>query len=154
MTREEIYAARFFGTALEWRIFGGGLILGALLGAVYDVLRALRMTIKHPAWLVFIEDVAFMLVSGAAYYSYCTELCRGQVRLFVLAAVLLGFSIYLLTLGRLVSRLVAEVVKFVKTALSVLGKLVKKIIVVLCGVPYFNTRSEKIEENPCTETDA
>ena len=153
MTREEVYATRFFGTALEWQLFGGGIILGALLGAVYDMLRALRLSLRHPGWLVFIEDVGFMLISGAAYYGYCTELCRGQIRFFVLVAVLLGFSIYLLTLGRLVSKTVAEVVKIAKTAVSILGKLIKKIIRVLCGVPFFSAAAEKVEENPCTDAD-
>lgn len=154
MTREEVYATRFFGTALEWRLFFGGLVLGMLLGAVYDVMRALRMSFKHPAWVVFLEDVIFMFISGTAYYTYCTELCRGQIRFFVLAAVLIGFSAYLLTLGRIVSRLVAIVVKIAKSALLTLGKVTKKVLGVLCGVTYFQSLQKKINENPCTEGDS
>lgn len=154
MTREQVYATRFFGTALEWRLFFGGLVLGMLLGAVYDVMRALRMSLKHPAWAVFLEDVLFMFISGTAYYTYCTELCRGQIRFFVLAATVIGFSAYLLTVGRIVSRLISEVVKIAKNILLALGKVIKKILGVLCGVTYFQSLRKKFNENPCTEGDS
>lgn len=151
MTREEVFATRFFGTSLEWKLFFGALLLGAVLGAVYDVLRALRMTVKHHSWAVFLEDFAFMLFSGLAFYTYCTELCRGQMRFFVLAAMAAGFAAYLLTLGRLVSKTVAIVVRFAKSVISFLVKVIKKVVAVLCGVPFFQKSKDKIEENPCTD---
>lgn len=153
MTREEVNATRFLGTALELRLFLGGIILGMFLGAVYDVMRALRMSFKHPAWVVFIEDVFFMLIAGTAYFTYCTELCRGQIRFFVLAAALIGFGAYLLTIGRVVSHAVAEVVMIAKNSLLILGKVIKKILGVLCGVTYFRGLRKKFNENPCAESD-
>ena len=153
MTREEVLATRFLGTTLEWKLFLGALVLGAVLGALYDVFRALRMSFRHPAPIVFAEDVLFMLISGTAYYSYCTELCRGQIRFFVLAAILIGFSAYLLTLGRLVSACIAYVVKLAKSFLCALVKVVKKVLGVLCGVPFFTNSQDKIQKNPCAESD-
>ena len=153
MTKEEVYATRFFGTALEWKLFLGALVLGALLGSVYDLLRALRMSVKHGSAAVFFEDALFMLFSGMVYYTYCTELCRGQIRFFVLAAMLIGFSVYLATVGRIVSLIVAHVVKFAKNILLTLVKLVKNGLGILCGVPFFAKTQEKNQKNPCTEGD-
>ena len=98
---------------------------------------------------VFIEDAAFTALFAAAFYGYCTELCRGQLRFFVFAAMLLGFGAYLATLGRLVSKLVSTVVKSVRKSIICLGKIAKKAIKLLCGVTYFQKREEKFQENPC-----
>lgn len=154
MTKEEFYAAQFFGTALELRLFFGGIVLGAALGALYDVLRALRMTVRHSQLAVAIEDFAFVFVTGIAFYSYCTQLCRGQLRFFVLAAIMLGFAAYLLTLGRLVSRCVAFAVNIVKMPFRALAKMLKKLFSVLFVVPFFQKNEAEFEENPCPEEEA
>lgn len=151
MTREEMYATHFFGTALEWKLFFGALILGLVLGALYDVFRALRLSFKHPRAVVFVEDVLFVMIFGLSFYSYCTELCRGQIRFFILAAMLIGFAAYLLTLGRIVSKTVAKGVKICKSVLISLGKVFKKLLAILCGVPFFKESDTKIEETPCAE---
>ncbi len=151
MTREEVYALHFFGTSLELRLFLGGLLLGAVLGGIYDILRAFRMTVRHKSAAVFLEDTVFVLLYSAAFYGYCTELCRGQLRFFVFAAMLIGFAVYLTTLGKIVSGLVAKVVKTVKKVLIYLVNIAKKALKVLCGVTYFQKKEEKIEENPCVK---
>lgn len=151
MTREEMYATHFFGTALEWKLFFGALILGLVLGALYDVFRALRLSLKHPRAVVFVEDVLFVMIFGLSFYSYCTELCRGQIRFFILAAMLIGFAAYIFTLGRIVSKTVAKGVKICKSVLISLGKVFKKLLAILCGVPFFKESDTKIEETPCAE---
>lgn len=154
MTKEEFYAAQFFGTSLELRLFLGGIILGAALGSLYDVLRAWRMTVRHTALAVALEDFAFVFVTGISFYSYCTQLCRGQIRFFVLAAIVLGFAAYLLTLGRIVSRGVAFVVNIAKMPFRALAKMLKKVIAVLFVVPFFQKEEAKFAENPCPEEEA
>ena len=151
MTREELYALRFFGTELEIKLFLGSMVLGALLGGVYDLLRALRMTLRHPPLIVFFEDAVFTVFCGCAYYSYCTELCRGEIRLFVLIGAAIGFAAYILTLGRFVSRAVSAAVMLAKNFSKLLGNMLKKLLEVLCGVPFFQKEGDKIEENPCAD---
>lgn len=149
MTKEEVFASRFFGTALELKLLLGAVLLGALLGAAYDVLRALRISVSHRSFAVFLEDALFALLSGICFYAYCTELCRGQLRFFVLAGMAAGFFAYLMTLGRIVCRGFACAVKVTKKVLYRLGKLLKKTAAILCGLPFFQKKGGKIEENPC-----
>ena len=153
MTREEVYASHFFGTALEWKLFFGAMILGLLLGALYDVFRALRMSLKHNSAAVFVEDFLYVMIFALSFYSYCTELCRGQLRFFVLAGMIAGFTVYLMTLGRIISKIVAKTVEICKKVLMKLGKVGKKIIGILCGMPYFQKTDTKIEENPCADVE-
>ncbi len=153
MTRDEIYSLHFFGVSLELKLFFGALLLGFVLGALFDVFRALRMSLRHCAAAVFAEDLLFMLVSGLAYYSYSTALCRGQLRLFVLAAMAIGFVLYLTTIGRLLCRLLAKMAMIAKTPFDLLAKMLKKAAGLLCGVPFFQKSPKKFRENPCTEAD-
>ena len=153
MTREEVYASHFLGAALEWKLLFGAIILGLLLGALYDVFRALRMSLKHNPAVVFVEDFLYVMIFALSFYSYCTELCRGQMRLFVLAGMLAGFAVYLMTLGRIISKIVAKAVEICKKVLMKLGKVGKKIMRILCGMPYFQEKDPKIEENPCADAE-
>lgn len=153
MTAEDIIASRFFGTSREVILFLGALLLGAVLGAVYDILRALRMTFRHSYLAVFAEDFVFALLFGLAFYSYCTELTRGQLRFFVIAGMALGFAAYILTVGRITSGIAGAIVKFVKSVFMRLGKLLKKMVGILCGVPFFASEDEKMSEKPCTDGD-
>ena len=151
MTREQVYAAHFFGTALELKLFLGAILLGMLLGAVFDILRALRMSIKHCQAAVFVEDLVFVLFFGISFYSYCTELCRGSLRFFVFVGMAIGFFAYIATFGRIVSKMAAFLIGIFKRALWQLGKVFKKIVGFLCVWPFFGQNSEKVEENPCAE---
>lgn len=151
MTKDEVFAMQFFGTSLEWRLFLGAAVLGMLLGAVFDMFRALRLTVRHNSVAVFFEDLAFTLLFGLSCYTFCTALCRGQIRIFVFLAAAGGFFVYIATLGRLIVRFNTWVVKFAKKGMLIIGKVAKKIPEVLCGVPFFQKREDKIEENPCTD---
>ena len=71
----------------------------------------------------------------------------------ILAAALIGFGVYLFTLGRIISRAVAGMVMIAKNALLILGKVIKKVLGVLCGVTYFRNLREKFKETPCAESD-
>ncbi len=142
---------RFLGAPRELMLFAGAAVLGAVLGAGYDILRAARLTFRHNAFAVFWEDFFFALLFGISFYAFCTELTGGQLRFFAAAAMALGFGAYLLTLGRAVSAIVGALVKSVKNVLKRLGKLLKKAVKFLCGVPFFASEGEKMSEKPCID---
>lgn len=153
MTKEEAYGLHFLGTGLELQLLCGAILLGIVLGAVYDIIRALRLTLKHSAIIVFAEDAVFTVAFGLCFYTYCTALCRGELRGFVLVGMLIGFGAYLLTLGRLVVKVVTKITENVKKLLTALGKMLKKALVILLGTPYFKKKNKKVEENPCQNED-
>lgn len=129
----------FLGTDYELKLVGLALLLGAVLGSWFDILRALRRSIKHHPSAVFIEDVIFAAVFGLAYYTFGLSLCSGDNRAFVLLSMIAGFLIYIYTLGRIVS-------DFFSLTLQAVVKIVKKCISLLCVVQHFKKREEKIDE--------
>lgn len=60
------------GAARECRLFGLACLAGAVLGLLYQVIRAVRVVIPHFKAVVFIEDMLFGLMFGLALVLLCT----------------------------------------------------------------------------------
>ena len=108
----------FFGTEYELKLVGLSILLGVVLGAAFDLFRALRLAIKHGDAMVFIEDAVFFFVYGMSFYSFCVALCGGAVRAFVAVFMTAGFITYLVLPGRLVKEILAT---SLKTLIKMLG---------------------------------
>ncbi|MCD7846481.1 MAG: spore cortex biosynthesis protein YabQ [Oscillospiraceae bacterium] len=93
----------FLGVLGELRMLGLAAVVGALLGAVFDILRVFRMSFPHRAWMVFLEDFLFVWFFGMVFFLFSVEMLEGSLRFYVIAGMIAGFGIYLLTLGRIIS---------------------------------------------------
>lgn len=134
--REVTELREFFGTAYEMKLIGLSLLLGIALGSIFDLLRAIRRSFKHSDFMVFAEDMAFGFVFGISWFIFCVELCFGALRGFVLIGMAIGFMAYTLTAGKYIADMLAVSIKtFVK--------IFKKMISVLCVVPFFKKSVEK-----------
>ncbi len=86
-------------------------VLGAALGVVYDCFRALRVIFPPAAkkGAVAAEDIIFWLIYGFCIFCYAAAFARGQVRFFMFFGSLIGFVLYLVTLGNLVIGVIRSV---------------------------------------------
>ena len=82
-------------------VFGQGFLLGAALGLVYDGMRTLRRSLKLAA-LAFLLDLLFWIGAAASLFAFTLLRDDGQVRIFHMAAAVLGGGGYFLTLSKLV----------------------------------------------------
>ena len=85
------YDGMFLGTERELTLLMFAFLTGMVLGSVFDLFRALRLSIRHPGWAVAAEDIAFCLIFGLTFFSFGVELTEGQPRLFVLAGMAADF---------------------------------------------------------------
>lgn len=144
-----LYDGMFLGTSNELKILLLAFFTGAVLGAFYDIVRAARLSVKHAAVAVFIEDTVFMLFAGTVYFAFCAQLLEGKLRLFALAGFALGFFAYLLTLGRLICGILSSAFKTLAVITSCLVKTIKKGALHLCGLPFLIKIKKKSSETPC-----
>ncbi len=93
------------------------LILGAILGIIFDVLRISRVLLSYRgdggkirrvsdtvlSVISFIEDILFASVSAVLLILFCFKVNRGISRSFLLFGAALGFILYYFTVGRLTS---------------------------------------------------
>ncbi len=107
------------------------LVLGVLLGIVYDLFRLLRITLCRSKGSVFLLDLMFMLVCAFSCVFFSMGFSRGSTRYFTLIGMAAGFFLYFFTAGR--------IIRFI------LEFLFKKIRSLLCLIyNYFSKTSKRV----------
>lgn len=110
------------------------MLLGAALGVVYDCFRVARILLPPLAKPkpTFFEDVLFWLIYGFCVFCFAASAARGQVRLFMLLGSLLGFTLYILTIGNLITGVIRSIVTAVYKILhKVYSALIEPIVKLL-----------------------
>lgn len=88
-------------TFSQGQIFILFLILGLCIGTLFDFFRALRKTFKTSDFITHMEDIIFMLLVGILLVNSLIILNRGQVRFFIILAILFGMTFYFLTISKI-----------------------------------------------------
>ncbi|MBQ8177171.1 MAG: spore cortex biosynthesis protein YabQ [Oscillospiraceae bacterium] len=95
----------FFSVSQHTSLFLMSIVFGAAVGVFYDCFRALRIIFPPAAKdaAVLVEDILFCIVSGFALFCFSTLAVRGQIRFFVILGAVVGFVLYLMTIGSFVT---------------------------------------------------
>lgn len=110
-----------FQAANETGIFLSGVITGAVLGVIYDIICVCRAFIPHGRVLTFIGDFIYVLFFSFVLFTFSTGLV-GEIRYFTLFGMLLGFGIERLALGNFIVRLARRLSGFLRRKIG--GKIV------------------------------
>ena len=103
-------------------VFFRSLLLGAAVGCFYDLFRITRVAFVIPALLVLVEDLLFFLFSSIVLFGFLLENSFGQVRYFILLGVALGWTIYYFTVGSLVMKCSARIIRAVRAVVAFLWR--------------------------------
>lgn len=140
----------FFSVSQQTAAFLLSVLLGAGLGVVYDCFRVARILLPPLAKPkpTFFADILFWLIYGFCVFCLAALSSRGQVRVFMFLGSLLGFALYILTLGNLITGVIRTVVTAVYKVLhrvySALIEPIVKLMRIFCQKVYrFFVRSHK-----------
>lgn len=143
------YDGMFLGTAQELKLFWLCCLGGVLLGAVYDTLRAFRISIKHSKTAVFLQDFLFVFLAWLYCFSFCIEFLEGQLRFFVAFGTGLGFVAYRLSLGKAISDLYAKILSFLVKIFQKTAKAFKIGLEKLGKMQFVEKFFLKIKKSTC-----
>ena len=129
MIFDNFFPLQFAGER-QWEIFSLACLLGIALGAVYEVIRALRRGLRIGNIPEQIIDFFFALFFFFCFFLFSVAQ-TGDLRLFTFVAVLLGAAAERYTLGRLTLPLMTAVFSGVrsmwdKTGGRALAKIIQK----------------------------
>ncbi len=96
-------------------------LLGAGMGVVYDLLRALRRYFRFGKAGTAVCDLVFWMFSLSAFFRFSVASAVGQSRYYVIAGLLIGAGIYII----LVSESVLELLGYI---LSMFGFIYNKTV--------------------------
>ena len=101
----------FFSVSQHTSLFLMSVVLGAALGILYDCFRVLRIVFPPAAGrkAVIAEDIIFWLIYGFCIFCYAASFARGQVRFFMFFGSLIGFVLYIVTVGNLITGVIRRV---------------------------------------------
>ena len=108
----------FFSLSDECLIFLYSIILGAVLGVVFDVFRVIRAVIPHNSFFVAFEDIIFMLIWTFSLVIFSVELSGGNIRFFCFVGSFLGFIIYFFSVGKIVITFIRSVSSLIRRLLN------------------------------------
>lgn len=128
----------FFTPSEQAVFFLYSVLLGAGLGVVFDCFRAARILVPHTAFLVAVEDILFAFLWAVALMVFSVEVCRGETRFYYMVGNVLGFVVYMLTVGKVVVKVFHAIAKAVYAILHFFWRIfirpVQKVVVSICQI--------------------
>lgn len=109
-------------------LFMRSLEIGILMGILFDLVRIFRKLIKHPNFLVQIEDMLYWIVCGFIGF-YMLYVCNyADIRPFIFIGILLGAVFYFMTFSVIFMKIATIVIHYIKELIRKLVKAIKEYI--------------------------
>jgi spore cortex biosynthesis protein YabQ len=115
----------------QFNVFVYSLILGVILGMLYDVFRIVRIIFKPKEFGVFIQDMVYFILSAFLTFIFMIGFNDGEIRFYVLIGEGIGFCVYHLTVGRFFVLCMRYLVEFIIKILNIVKGWIYKFIMVL-----------------------
>ena len=100
---------------------------GILIGLVFDIFRILRKSFKTKDFLTYIEDACFWIITGIIIIYSMYKFCDGELRLFMVLGIGIGFLIYIFTVSIYIIKISVILIQIIKTILGFPIKLIHKL---------------------------
>ena len=117
--------------AAQTAYFLWSLVLGLVLGVLYDALRAARMITGAGKKCVMVSDILFFTVCGVLTSLFALPFNKGSVRGFILFGEAAGFLAYRLTLGSVMGKVYAFSAHHIRGFVQKIRKILEKIFIYL-----------------------
>lgn len=98
--------------------------MGVFFGASLDTYNRFLKRRKRKSWIVFLNDVLFMVLQGLFIFYALFQVNQGELRFYIFLAILCGFSAYQALLKRWYLKWLEKTIKFCISVYRFLVKLI------------------------------
>lgn len=84
----------------EMYVFVMSAVSGVIVGAVFDVFRAIRYKVKQKPLSVGVQDILFWIIAAFIVFAFMYNINSGQPRWYIFAGAILGECVYAAVAGR------------------------------------------------------
>lgn len=94
----------FFTVPEQVMIFLGSVLIGTVLGAVYDIFRVIRAIFPRMGKSIptAAADILYFMIFAGVIFMYCAINAGGGARGFCIAGAVIGAALYILTVGDII----------------------------------------------------
>ena len=103
-------------------------LVGILIGVLFDSFRVLRKSFKTNDIITYIEDIVFWIFTGIIIIFSMYQFCDGQLRFFMIMGIIIGTTIYMLTVSKYIIKLLLLIINVLKVIIIYPAKIIKKVI--------------------------
>lgn len=112
----------YFSVPEQTRLLLLSILLGLPLGVCLDVLRTMRVLVRHGRLAAAVEDVAFLLVWAAGLVCFASVFARGELRGYYALGSLMGLLLYRCTIGCVTVPLLRRILTGIFSAAAKVGR--------------------------------
>lgn len=105
-------------------IFVAALGTGFILGIVYDILRAIRLSFTSSKAAVVIFDLLYCFIFWLGSFLFIIALNKGELRFYIVAGEIIGALFYYVSFGIAAIKLTDVFVKFLKRFYSFIFRII------------------------------
>lgn len=128
-------------------------IVGVLIGLIFDLFRSLRKGIKTSNVATYIEDILFWIIVSFIIIGTILKYNYGELRLYIFIGIIFGITIYLLTLSKIILKYTTIIIEFtvkifnkiLAMLLKIFKKPIKFIIINLRKLPTKKKKNKSIK---------
>ena len=92
-------------------------ICGIIIGIFFDLFRILRKSFKTSDLITYVEDIIFGILTGIFLIFMLFIFNNGQLRFFIFLGIILGLTIYLLTISKYFIKINVKIIVTIKKAI-------------------------------------
>ena len=122
----------FFTSGQQLQLFLLSCAFGIPIGIVFDIFRVIRMIIHHNKIAAALEDILFFCLYGVFLMCFTISMARSEFRFYYCAGNLIGFILYYVTAGTVVTGILRKIIGFIKRALLRIFRPLLKKFVLIC----------------------
>ena len=90
------------------------ILVGFIIGILFDIFRVLRRTFKTTDFITYIEDILFWILSGIIVLYAIFKFNNGDIRGYIIIGILIGSSIYLMVFSKTFIKFSVNIINFIK----------------------------------------
>ena len=109
------------------------IIIGIIIGFLFDFFRILRKTFNTADIITYIEDIIFWILTGFIVIYAIFVFNNGEIRFYMFLAILLGCILYMILLSKLIINIS---VKVLGTFMEIVKKFVKIMLIPITIIIY------------------
>lgn len=99
------------------------ILVGLLIGLLFDMFRISRRTFKTSDIVTSIEDIAFWILAGLLVIFSLFKFNNGDIRIYIIISLIIGISIYMLVFSKIIINTLVKIITVIRKVISSIIKV-------------------------------
>lgn len=110
-------------------------VIGLIIGLLFDIFRILRISFKTKDFVTYIEDILFWIITGILVLYSIFIFNNGEIRFFIFIGIVIGVILYIMLFSSFIIKYSVYIINFIKKVVRVVLKII--VIPIKCLIKVF-----------------